>query len=104
MKPVNRPWPWRDHMLAGSMLLADGWQEGMFVVLCPAENSNVSAALQKYQACLADSSTFATWPLESLVFALEAEDAGVWVDELKGRYLASESRRWAISPDDGRLK
>jgi hypothetical protein len=63
-------------MLAGSMLLADGWKEGTFVVLYPSENSHAVAAIQKYQACLADSSTFATWTLESFVSALEAEAAG----------------------------
>ena len=102
MKPINQLW--RDHMLAGSMLLADNWAEGMFVVLYPAENSHAVAAIQKYQACLADSSTFATWTIESFVSALETEDAGVWVDELKNRYLTSESRRGAFSSDDGRLK
>jgi hypothetical protein len=86
------------------MLLADGRKEGTFVVLYPAENSHAAAAIQRYQACLADSSTFATWTLESFVSALETEDAGGWVDELKNRYLASESRRGAFSSDDGRLK
>jgi hypothetical protein len=102
MKPINQLW--RDHMLAGSMLLADGWKEGMFVVLYPAANSHAAAAIQRYQGCLADGSTFATWTIESFVAALEAENAGVWVDELKSRYLASELRRGAISSDDGRLK
>lgn len=52
-KPINQLW--RDHMLAGSMLLAGGWKEGMFMVLYPAENSHASTAIQKYKACLADS-------------------------------------------------
>jgi len=85
MKPINQLW--RDHMLAGSMLLADGWAEGMFVVLYPSENSHAAAAIQKYQACLADSSTFATWTIESFVSALETEDAGGLPGELKDRYL-----------------
>jgi hypothetical protein len=85
MKPINQLW--RDHMLAGSMLLADGWAEGMFVVLYPSENSHAAAAIQKYQACLADSSTFATWTLESFASALETEDAGGLPGELKDRYL-----------------
>jgi hypothetical protein len=85
MKPINQLW--RDHMLAGSMLLADGWKEGMFVVLYPAENAPASAAIQKYQACLADSSTFGSWTLEAFISALEAEGAGGWVAELRDRYL-----------------
>lgn len=50
MKPVNQLW--RDHMLAGSMLLADGWNEGIFVVLYPEENTHAATAVAKYQACL----------------------------------------------------
>lgn len=87
LKPINQLW--RDHMLAGSMILADGWKEGMFVVLYPAENTHAAAAIRKYQACLADASTFASWTLESFVSALEAADAGSWVQELSGRYLAA---------------
>ena len=85
MKPINQLW--RDHMLAGSMLLADGRKEGTFMVLYPAENSHAAAAIQKYLACLADSSTFGAWTLESFVAALEAEGAGSWVGELRDRYL-----------------
>jgi hypothetical protein len=85
MKPINQLW--RDHMLAGSMLLADGWAEGMFVVLYPSENSHAAAAIQKYQAYLADSSTLTAWTLESFVAALAAEGAGGWPGELKDRYL-----------------
>jgi hypothetical protein len=85
-KPINQLW--RDHMLAGSMLLTDSWAEGMFVVLYPAENSHAAAAIQKYQACLAGSSTFATWTLESFVLALEAGGAG-GVGELRDRYLGA---------------
>jgi hypothetical protein len=85
MKPVNQLW--RDHMLAGSMILADGWKEGMFVVLYPSENTHAAAAIAKYQACLADPSTFGSWTIESFVVALEAEGAGAWTGELRGRYL-----------------
>jgi hypothetical protein len=85
MKPINQLW--RDHMLAGSMILADGWKEGTFVVLYPAENTHAAAAIRKYQACLADASTFGSWTLESFVSALEAEGAGRWVGELRDRYL-----------------
>jgi hypothetical protein len=86
MKPINQLW--RDHMLAGSMILAGGSGEGTFVVLYPAENTHAAAAIRKYQTCLADSSTFGSWTLESFVEALEAEDTGSWVGEVRGRYLA----------------
>jgi hypothetical protein len=85
MKPINQLW--RDHMLAGSMLLADGRKEGTFVVLYPAENSHAAAAIQRYQGCLADGSTFATWTIESFVASLEADGAGGLPGELKDRYL-----------------
>jgi len=35
-KPINQLW--RDHILAGSMLLADEWRNCTFVVLYPADN------------------------------------------------------------------
>jgi len=85
MKPINQLW--RDHMLAGSMILAGGWKEGMFVVLYPAENSHAAAAITKYQACLTDATTFDAWTLESFVAALKAEDTGDWVNDLECRYL-----------------
>jgi len=88
MKPINQLW--RDHMLAGSMILAGGSKEGMFVVLYPAENARAAAAIRKYQACLADTSTFGSWTLESFVEALDTENAGGWADEVRGRYLANE--------------
>jgi hypothetical protein len=85
MKPINQLW--RDHMLAGSMLLADGWKKGMFVVLYPAENTHAAAAIRKYQACLADSTTFGSWTLESFIMSLEKESVVGWIGELKDRFL-----------------
>lgn len=74
--------------LSQRMLLADDWREGMFVVLYPAESIHAAAAVRKYQACLADSSTFGSWTLEAFVEALEAECAGNWLGELRSRYLS----------------
>jgi hypothetical protein len=85
LKPINQLW--RDHMLAGSMILADGWKAGMFVVLYPSENAHAATAIANYEACLADTSTFGAWTLESFVSALEAEGPGGWVAELRDRYL-----------------
>lgn len=84
-KPVNQLW--RDHMLAGSMLLADGWKHGRFVVLYPADNVHAATAVEKYRACLADTSTFDAWTLESFITALEAECPDGWTAELRARYL-----------------
>jgi hypothetical protein len=84
-KPINQLW--RDHMLAGSMLLADGWKHGTFVVLYPAENIHAAAAVEKYRSCLAETSTFDTWTLEAFIAALEAETTASWATELRARYL-----------------
>jgi hypothetical protein len=84
-KPINQLW--RDHLLAGSMMLPDKGRKGIFVVLHPKENSHVVAAVEKYKGCLADSSTFTSWTLESFIAALKAEISSSWVDELKTRYL-----------------
>jgi len=77
----------------------NNWAEGMFVVPLSCRKTRPCGGCdsRNTRRCLADSSTFATWTIESFVSALETEDAGVWVDELKNRYLTSESRR-GLSP------
>jgi hypothetical protein len=84
-KPINQLW--RDHLLAGSMMLADGWRHGKFVVVYPADNVHAAAAVEKYRACLRDGSTFDAWTLERFIAALEAECSAAWPAELRARYL-----------------
>jgi hypothetical protein len=85
-KPVEQIW--RDHMLAGSMLLASAtWSSGLYVFLYPEDNEACRAAVQLYGEYLADSKTFQAVTLENLVAAIARETTMPWVDELQDRYL-----------------
>lgn len=83
---------WRDHLLAGSLLLAklSPYKEGTFVFLYPKENHHCRSAVEAYRVQLAHGAgepTFREWHLEDVVAALKAAEAGPWVDEFHGRYL-----------------
>ena len=79
---------WRDHLLAGSMLLADcGYDEGFFAFLSPRGNVPCANAVAFYRECLADSASFKAWSLEEVVGHLRDVDAGPWVDRFHDRYL-----------------
>lgn len=80
---------WRNHLLAGSMLLDPmlGFRHGTFVVLYPLGNAIVSRAVEEYGACLAGSSTFASWSLESVLDVLQQEAGGFWVRAVRDRYV-----------------
>lgn len=66
---------WRDHMLAGSMLLADGscWETGLYVFLHAADNHACRAAVELCRSCLRDSRTFDSITLEAVVDAIEGK-------------------------------
>jgi hypothetical protein len=84
---------WRDHLLAGSLLLDDGagYDEGAFVFLYPTENVRCGAAVDGYSACLVVGCTsFVPWTLEAVVAAVQAADAGAWIDQFEQRYLGKE--------------
>jgi hypothetical protein len=85
-KPLEQLW--RDHMLAGSMLLetSAGWETGLYAFLHPKDNEPCRRAAQAYRDHLSDASSFDAVTLETLVAALEAEGAP-WVSELRDRYL-----------------
>jgi hypothetical protein len=76
---------WLEHLLLLSMLQHAGgsWTWGRFVVVYPAENSDMAELCERYRALLADDSTFATITLEELL------DSGVLpaTDVLRDRYL-----------------
>ncbi len=86
-KPVEQVW--RDHMLAGSMLLdaAAGWKSGLYVFLYPEDNTACRDAVQRYRACLSNDGTFESMTLESMVEAIESETDARWIRELCARYL-----------------
>jgi hypothetical protein len=89
-KPLQQIW--RDHLLAGSLLLdpASGYQEGVFVVLHPALNIACSRAVAAYKASLLNTASFASWTLEDFAAAVLAEGAPPWMDLFIDRYLAFE--------------
>jgi len=87
-KPLQQIW--RDHLLAGSLLLDDrsDFDDGMFVFLFPKDNDRCSNAVAAYRACLAHEKTFAAWTLEDMATAIKACGAGAWIDAFVDRYLA----------------
>lgn len=78
---------WRDHLLAGAMLQADGLNDGFFVFLAPEDNEYCREAVADYRECLTDEGTFESWTLEGVVEALREHTAAEWVELFWGRYL-----------------
>jgi hypothetical protein len=80
---------WRDHLLAGSLLLdeASGFARGAFAVVYPSENVSVADAAQAYRGCLRDDAGFRAWTLEELLDVFARCGDGPWVGEVRGRYL-----------------
>lgn len=85
-KPIEQIW--RDHMLAGSMLLASsGWETGLYVFLHPEDNEPCRAAAQLYRDYLSDGRTFDSVTVERVTEAIEAETNASWIREVRDRYL-----------------
>ena len=80
---------WRDHLLAGSLLLHEpsGFARGVFAVVAPAQNTAVRDAVARYRAALGDNTTFRSWTLESVVAAVATATSAEWVAELRERYV-----------------
>ncbi len=78
---------WLDHLLALSMIQADIWESGMFVVLAPALNDRCTQTVNAYAACLSDPLTFGYWTLESFHAAVAEHSSAAWVSEFAARYL-----------------
>jgi hypothetical protein len=89
-KPIQQIW--RDHLLAGSLLLDQerGYSDGFFVFLYPKDNENCAGAVDMYSACLTTKASFTPWTLEALIEAIKAEGGGAWVEPFTQRYLAFE--------------
>jgi hypothetical protein len=87
-KPLQQVW--RDHLLAGSLLVDPdaGYDDGFFVFLHPSDNDRCVRAVAAYRACLTSDASFVPWTLEGLVEALRAEGSGQWVEVFARRYLA----------------
>ena len=77
----------RDHMLAGSMLLGDDYEEGTFVFLSPRLNEHCANAALAYRACLVNEDTFQAWTLEDIVAAIKSKTKASWIESFDERYL-----------------
>lgn len=90
---------WRDHMLAGSMLLdaAARWETGLYVFLHPGDNGQCCAAVQLYRNHLSDTRTFDAVTLEAVVGAIEAETDAAWIRDVRDRYLGWEKIQRALA-------
>ena len=84
-KPLQQIW--RDHLLAGSLMLADGFDGGVFVFLSPAGNEACNRAVAAYRDCLVSGRTFEHWTAESVVSAIREYCSEAWVGTLWDRYL-----------------
>lgn len=80
----------RDHLLAGAYRTTDGFADGLFVFLSPADNTACNDAVAKYQECLTDQDTFKHWTLESVAKTIQQCTNGQWIIEFINRYLAYE--------------
>ena len=86
-KPLQQIW--RDHLLAGSLLLdrPSGYGDGAFVFLHPALNLACAAAIGEYAACLTNKDSLIVWTLEEVVAALRAATDAAWLEAVADRYL-----------------
>jgi len=86
-KPLEQLW--RDHLLAGSLLLdaESGFERGTFAVVYPSGNVVVTKAVNDYRACLTGEETFTAWTLAAVLEAIEDAGAGTWAGNVSDRYL-----------------
>jgi hypothetical protein len=88
-KPIEQIW--RDHILAGSMLLASSeWETGLYVFLYPEDNQRCRTAVQLYREFLSNAQTFESVTLEAVVATIASETNASWIEEVRGRYLGWE--------------
>lgn len=78
---------WRDHLLAGSLLQAHDYDDGIFVFLYPKDNLHCLSAIDKYRSCLMDEKTLAVRTLESVVAQLRRHSDAAWINSFYDRYL-----------------
>ena len=86
-KPLQQIW--RDHLLAGSLLLhrLSGYDDAAFVFLYPEKNKACAEAIDRYAACLTNKDSLIVWTLEEVVAALRAATEAAWVEAVADRYL-----------------
>jgi len=86
---------WRDHLLTGSILQADDFDDGFFVFLYPKDNEHCCQAIRDYRNCLTDSKTFEDWTIERVVSAIQKFSQDKWIDLFYDRYLNFEKIKLA---------
>jgi hypothetical protein len=84
-KPLQQIW--RDHLLAGSLLATDEFEDGFFVFLYPERNVACEAAIREYRSCLVSEDTFDAWTLEQFMAAVLEAGGGRWAGTVVERYL-----------------
>lgn len=80
---------WRQHMLAAAMVMNGLYATGRFIVVAPALNTDVWAAVAKYRDHLSSAEpivTFDAITLENIVAAMRSSGAGTAADLLHERY------------------
>ncbi len=92
-KPLEQLW--RDHLLAGSLMLdqTSAFGAGTFAVIYPSENTIVARAVGDYRACLVNVTSFTGWTLEAVLDAMDGAEPGTngWAPLVKERYLGDLS-------------
>jgi len=78
---------WRDHLLVGSILNRDDFEDGFFAFLYPKDNLHCRDAVQDYKKCLSDDKTFREWFLEDVANAIKEKTDEGWIGDLIDRYL-----------------
>ena len=83
---------WRDHLL--SLATLKDYEEGFFVYLCPAQNTNVHNRIQAYLKLMKvddeEKTGFYIRSLEKFINTLVKVRSVDWTDELKARYLGED--------------
>lgn len=79
---------WRDHLLAGSILLQRHFRSGAFVFLYPALNADCRDAIASYRSFLSSERSLLVWTLEDVVNQLKECGDFDWVALFEERYLA----------------
>ncbi len=78
---------WRDHLLAGSLLLAGGYQDGFFAIVAPHVNEACALAASRYRSCLSHDGTFRIWAMEDVLAAIQRHTDADWPRAFHHRYL-----------------
>lgn len=78
---------WRDHLLAGSILQVDNFDDGFFVFLYPQDNTRCANAVKDYLACLTHRHTFEAWTLEHVSAVIQRHTDADWIAAFIDRYL-----------------